>query len=64
MRENRPYWVHNVLAKYDLATQLWIARGNSIDLARQGWYRTRKLPPPADIGVPASMPGLTVVPLK
>lgn len=59
MRENRPYWIHNVLAKYDMATQLWIARGNAIDAARQGWYRGKKLPPAGDIGVPSSMPGLS-----
>jgi hexosaminidase len=55
-RENRPYWLHNVLARYDLATQLWIGRADRIDQARQQWYRTHKLPPAADLGVPASMP--------
>ena len=55
-RENRPYWLHNVLARYDLATQLWIGRGDRIDQARQQWYRTRKLPPAAELGVPSSTP--------
>jgi hypothetical protein len=45
-----------VLARYDLATQLWIGRADRIDQARQQWYRTHKLPPAADLGVPASMP--------
>lgn len=62
LRENRPYWIHNVLARYDLATQLWINRGDRINLSRQQWYRTRRLRPAADIGIPASMPGLSPLP--
>jgi hexosaminidase len=58
LKENRPYWLHNVLARYDLATQMWIDRAERINLARQQWYRTRTLPPAASIGIPASMPGL------
>ena len=62
LRENRPYWIHNVLARYDLATQLWINRGDRINLSRQQWYRTRRLRPAADAGIPASMPGLSPLP--
>jgi hexosaminidase len=62
LRENRPYWLHNVLARYDLATQLWIARADRINLSRQQWNRTRRLQPAADIGVPVSMPGLAALP--
>lgn len=62
LRENRPYWIHNVLARYDLATQLWINRGDRINLSRQQWYRTRRLRPAADIGVPTTMPGLAPLP--
>jgi hexosaminidase len=58
LRENRPYWLHNVLARYDLATQLWIERGDRVNLARQEWYRSHKLPPAESLGIPASMPGL------
>src|SRR6266542_4735012 len=63
LKENRPYWLHNVLARYDLATQLWIARGDKINLARQQWYRTRKLPSPESLGMPSTMPGLPPLPL-
>ncbi|MDQ6886832.1 MAG: beta-N-acetylhexosaminidase [Gemmatimonadota bacterium] len=56
LRENRPYWIHNVLARFDLATQLWISRADRIGLARQAWYRTKKLPPPEVIGVPTPRP--------
>jgi hexosaminidase len=62
LRENRPYWMHNVLARYDLATQLWIGRADRISQSRQQWNRTRRLKPAADIGVPDSMPGLSPLP--
>jgi hexosaminidase len=62
LRENRPYWLHNVLARYDLTTQLWIERADRINLARQEWYRTRKLPAAESLGIPASMPGLAPYP--
>jgi hypothetical protein len=62
LRENRPYWLHNVLARYDLATQLWIDRADRISLARQEWYRSRRLPPAATLGIPSSMPGLAPYP--
>ena len=62
LRENRPYWLHNVLARYDLATQLWIERGDRVNLARQEWYRSHKLPPAESLGIPASMPGLAPYP--
>jgi hypothetical protein len=58
LRENRPYWLHNVLARYDLATQLWIERGDTVNLARQEWYRSHRLPTAESLGTPASMPGL------
>jgi hypothetical protein len=57
-RENRPYWLHNVLVRYDMATQLWVERANRVDLARQQWYRTRSIPTASEIGFPESMPGL------
>jgi len=62
LRENRPYWLHNVLARYDLATQMWIDRADRINLARQQWYRTQKLPPAMSVGIPANMPGLAPLP--
>lgn len=62
LRENRPYWLHNVLARYDIATQLWINRADRITQSRQQWNRTRKLRPAEEIGVPTSMPGLSPLP--
>ena len=60
LRENRPYWLHNVLARYDMATQLWISRGDRITDARAVLGRTHHLPPADVVGIPASMPGLGV----
>ena len=52
LRDNRPYWLHNVLAQYDLATQLWIARARRFDELRAQLPRTHKLPRAEEIGVP------------
>jgi hypothetical protein len=50
--ENRPYWLQNVLARYDLSTQLWLQRADQMQRARQEWARTRRLPPASEIGIP------------
>lgn len=52
LRDNRPYWLENVLAEYDLGTQLWISRARHFDALRAQWQKTRLLPPPEEIGVP------------
>jgi len=54
--ENRPYWIHNVLARYDSAIQLWWNRSQMADAARREFSRTRKVPPPERMGIPASLP--------
>jgi hexosaminidase len=60
LRENRPYWLHNVLARYDMATQLWIRRADLVSAARAELGRTHHLPPADSLGIPASMPGLSM----
>jgi hypothetical protein len=62
LRENRPYWLHNVLARYDLATRLWLSRIDRIGSSRQQFGRTRRLKPAEEVGIPASMPGLAPLP--
>ncbi|MDE3151350.1 MAG: glycoside hydrolase, partial [Gemmatimonadota bacterium] len=52
LRENRPYWLHNVLARYDMATQLWIARADAFSAARAELGRTHHLPPADSLGIP------------
>ncbi|MES2177389.1 MAG: family 20 glycosylhydrolase [Gemmatimonadota bacterium] len=62
MRENRPYWIHNVLTKFDLATQLWQSRADKFALTRSEYTRTRKLPSFEAAGIPAPVPPPPVVP--
>ncbi|HEX6494242.1 MAG TPA: family 20 glycosylhydrolase [Acidobacteriaceae bacterium] len=52
LRDNRPYWLQNVLAQYDMATQLWIARAREFDSLRAQLAKTHKLPKAEEIGVP------------
>jgi hexosaminidase len=52
LRENRPYWLQNVLVRYDLATQLWVLRSNRLTSAHNDWREHHKLPAPAELGIP------------
>jgi hexosaminidase len=52
LRENRQYWLQNVLVRYDLATQLWVLRSDRFGSARDEWREHQKLPPPAELGIP------------
>jgi hexosaminidase len=54
--ENRPYWLSNVLVKYDLAIQLWQTRADRFQAARSEYGRTRKLPSAESIGFPPAPP--------
>ena len=60
--ENRPYWIHNVLAKFDLATQLWQSRADKFAQTRSEFGRTRKLPSFDAAGIPAPLPPPPIVP--
>ena len=57
--ENRPYWLHNVLNRYDLAAQTWIQRLDRVNQARATYNRPKKLPTAEEVGLPRSMPGFT-----
>jgi hexosaminidase len=54
LKENRPFWLHNVLARYDLAIQLWTMRANQFADALSLWHREHTLPAPAALGLPAA----------
>ena len=60
LRESRPYWLSNVLARFDKATQLWIDRMDRLTQVRREWSRTHRLPPADSVGLPATMPGLVI----
>ena len=56
LRENRPYWLQNVLVRYDLAAQLWVLRSSQFRAAQSVWRTEHRLPPPAEVGIP-TQPG-------
>jgi hypothetical protein len=53
LRDNRPYWLENDMARYDAATQLWLARGNKWNSVLLQWDETHTLPTPEQAGFPA-----------
>jgi hexosaminidase len=52
LSENRPFWLNNVLAKYDIAQQMWILRGERFSKARRQWGQAKTLPSPEEMGLP------------
>jgi len=55
LRDNRPYWLENNLARYDSAAQLWIGRGDRWDVIIEQWWNTHKLATPAEAGLPEAV---------
>jgi len=55
LTENRPYWLHNNLALYDKATQLWLNRIDKLKAARAQWTTAHVLPPAASLGMPENL---------
>ncbi|HEX4039736.1 MAG TPA: glycoside hydrolase family 20 zincin-like fold domain-containing protein [Acidobacteriaceae bacterium] len=51
LRENRPFWLNIVTARYDAASQRWADRAAKLAAARNAWNQHRPLPTPADIGI-------------
>ena len=56
LAQNKPYWLYNVLNRYDLAAQLWIQRSDKIAQARSAYGRTKKLASPEEVGIPRWAP--------
>jgi hexosaminidase len=52
LAENRPYWLDNVLVRYDLQIQQWQKHGDDINTLIDRWHSTRALPTAAQIGIP------------
>ena len=59
LAENRPYWIDNVLVRYDLQTQLWEERGKAVDTLINAFDKTHALPPASQIGITVSIPAAT-----
>lgn len=56
LKENRPYWLDNISAHYDMAMQLWIQRGIQFSDVTSQWYTTHTLPKPEELGLPPAPP--------
>jgi hypothetical protein len=53
LRDNRPYWLANNMARYDEATQMWVGRANRFRaLVWNQWWSAHTLPSASDTGLP------------
>ncbi len=52
LRTNRPYFLRNNLARYDLTIQLWLTRIDKVRAAQRQWANTQTLPSASDLGIP------------
>jgi len=59
LAQNKPYWLYNVLERYDIAAQTWIQRADKVAQARTAYARTKKLPEPEELGIPRWIQGFT-----
>ncbi len=59
LTENRPYWLDNVMVRYDLRIQLWQRRGEQISAAMDEAYQTRQLPAASILGIPGPVSSST-----
>mgnify|MGYP001770806527 FL=1 len=60
LRENRPYWLESVLARYDAMAIKWLNKSRELDEALRQYERTWTLPAPEEFGLgarPNSSPG-------
>ncbi len=56
LAENRPYWLDNVLVRYDLRIQLWQQRGEKLEQLEQDWQNKKGFATAADAGIPTPPP--------
>ena len=52
LTENRPYWIDNVLVRYDLRIEKWQQRSDDLNAVIDDWQRTKQLPPADKVGIP------------
>ncbi len=64
LAENRPYWLGNVLVRYDLQMQLWQRRGEQLDAIIDAWDSTGYLPTAQEAGIPLPPPQAPERPTK
>jgi hexosaminidase len=51
LAENRPYWMESVLARYDQAIAIWLAKSRAIEEAMRNYEATSTLPNPEEFGL-------------
>ncbi len=51
LAENRPYWLDSVLARYDQAIAMWLAKSRQIDEALRKYELSSTLPGPEEFGL-------------
>jgi len=56
LAENRPYWLDNVLVRYDLQIQRWQQRGDDFNALIDRWRVSEGLPPFEKAGIPPPAP--------
>ncbi len=54
LRENRPYWIDNMLIKYDWSAERWVERESRFQAAYYQWKSSHTLPSPEQLGLPAA----------
>ena len=52
LKSNRPYFLRNILERYDATIQLWISRSDKLRTAQRQYATTQTLPPASDLGLP------------
>lgn len=52
LSENRTYWLRNDLARYDVAIETWVRRGDAFHAAIGQWHANKTLPAPEELGLP------------
>lgn len=51
LTENRPYWLHSIQARYDLAILQWLRRSRDLSQILRAYHRTGTLPAPSTFGL-------------
>ena len=51
LAENRPYWLDSVLARYDQAIAIWLAKSRAVEDAMRAYDATSILPNPEEFGL-------------
>jgi hypothetical protein len=62
LKENRPYWLDNVMIQYDMSMQLWIQRRQMFRVAAEQYHQTHVFPTAQELGLPTLPAAATPTP--